>query len=139
MARCVTTTAAADEYDLDLAARHCATGAFTFAGQRCSASSRIPADEAVHDARRFEPTVAAATPTCSEADTVDIANADDLGLDAAVFTADHDRAMRVTEAAVDGSRAVARRDPRRSPPGRAPRIVAHDRRRRTYRFRSVFV
>jgi len=166
--------------DLTTAAAHCAKGSFKFAGQRCSAISRILAHESIHDdvvdrlaaglddwqpgplfdhdtavgplitedhaawvaelvtdavdrgatlvaggerdGRRFEPTlladvprdarilyeeqfgpVAAVTPIRSEADAIDLANADDLGLDASVFTADHDRAMRVAEAVDAGA------------------------------------
>lgn len=166
--------------DLDAAATHCAKGSFKFAGQRCSAISRILAHESIHDdlverlaaglddwqpgplfdhdtavgplitadhaawvdelvtdavdrgatliaggerdGKQFEPTVladvprdarilyaeqfgpvAAVTPTCSEADALDLANADDLGLDASVFTADRDRAMRVAEAVDAGA------------------------------------
>ncbi|WP_049935642.1 aldehyde dehydrogenase family protein [Haloplanus natans] len=166
--------------DLVAAAADCAKGSFKFAGQRCSAISRILAHESVHDdlvdrlaadvddwqpgplfdhdtavgplitedhaawvaelvtdavdrgatlvaggerdGRRFEPTlladvprdarilyeeqfgpVAAVTPISSEADALDLANADDLGLDVSVFTADRDRAMRVAEAVDAGA------------------------------------
>ncbi|MFB6108370.1 MAG: aldehyde dehydrogenase [Haloplanus sp.] len=160
--------------DLDAAATHAAKGAFAFAGQRCSAVSRIVAHEDVHDelvsrlaaqlddwqpgdlfdpdtalgplisegqaewvaelvedarakgatlvaggrrdGRLFEPTlladvphdarilheeqfgpVAAVASVASEEAALSLANADDLGLDASVFTADFDRAKSVAK------------------------------------------
>jgi len=166
--------------DLGATADACAKGAFSFAGQRCSAVGRILAHEAVHDdlvdrlvgrleewqpgplfdestavgplisesqaewvaelvddavdrgatlvaggdrdGRWFDPTVlsnvpndarilheeqfgpvAAIAEVASEAEALALANADDLGLDAAVFTGDHDRAMRVAETVEAGA------------------------------------
>ncbi|RXK51929.1 aldehyde dehydrogenase family protein [Halorientalis pallida] len=160
--------------DLDETVGQCASGAFKYAGQRCSAVSRVLAHESVHDelvarldtemdawtagdlfdedttfgpliseeqadhveelvadavergaelvrggerdGQFFEPTlladvphdarliaeeqfgpVAVVTRFADEAEALDLANAGDLGLDAAVFTADHDRAMRLAE------------------------------------------
>ena len=160
--------------DLSAAAQACTKGAFKYAGQRCSAVSRVLAHEEVHDAlverieasvddwtpgdlfeestklgplisesqaawveglvedavergatlvcggerdgRVFEPTlladvphdarivdeeqfgpVAAVVRVENEAEALDLANRDELGLDAAVFTADHDRAMSLAE------------------------------------------
>ena len=160
--------------DLDDAAAACAKGSLKYAGQRCSAVSRVLAHEAVHDelveriegemndwlvgdlfdestavgpliseeqadwveeliedavdrgaevvrggerdGREIEPTLLANVPrnarivheeqfgpvvaatTISDADdAVNLANESDLALDGAVFTADHDRAMRVAE------------------------------------------
>jgi glyceraldehyde-3-phosphate dehydrogenase [NAD(P)+] len=160
--------------DLDAAAAAATTGSFKYAGQRCSAVSRVLAHEAVHDevverieaemddwqtgdlfdpdtklgplisesqaewveelvedavergatlvrggerdGRVFEPTlladvphdarivheeqfgpVAVVTAVADEAEALAVANGGDLGLDAAVFTADYDRAMRVAE------------------------------------------
>ncbi|MFB6122293.1 MAG: aldehyde dehydrogenase [Haloferacaceae archaeon] len=160
--------------DLDAVASECAKGSFKYAGQRCSAVSRVLAHEDVHDdvvsgladevddwrpgdlfdeetrvgplisasqaqwveelvddaldrgatlvrggerdGRRFAPTlladvprdarilheeqfgpVAAVAAVASEDDAVALANASDLGLDAAVYTSDFDRAMRVSE------------------------------------------
>jgi glyceraldehyde-3-phosphate dehydrogenase [NAD(P)+] len=162
--------------DADLAdvAGQCAKGSFKYAGQRCSAVSRVLAHEEVHDevvdlleaqvdawnpgdlfdesttvgplisesqaewveglvddaiergarlvrggerdGQFFEPTlladvphdarilheeqfgpVAAVTAFASEEEALEVANGGDLGLDAAVFTADYDRAMRVAD------------------------------------------
>jgi glyceraldehyde-3-phosphate dehydrogenase [NAD(P)+] len=160
--------------DLDSAADACTAGSLKFAGQRCSAVSRILAHESVHDevvdridaemdgweiddlfaesttlgplidesqaewveglvedalesgARLvrggdrdgvfFEPTlladvphdarivheeqfgpVAAVTTFADEAEALEIANGGEYALDAAVFTTDHDRALRVAE------------------------------------------
>ncbi|PSP75993.1 aldehyde dehydrogenase [Halobacteriales archaeon QS_3_64_16] len=160
--------------DLESAAAACAKGSLKYAGQRCSAVSRVLAHEAVHnevveridgemddwqlgelfdentavgplisedqadwveeliedalgkgadlvrggerDGRAIEPTllanvprdarivheeqfgpvVAVSTITGAE-DAIELANASDLALDGAVFTADHDRAMAVAE------------------------------------------
>jgi len=173
--------------DLDAVASAAAKGSFKYAGQRCSAVSRVLVDESVHDAlvertvsaaadwtvgdlfdedtdlgpmistdqadwveeliddavdhgaevvyggerrhiptvdddedgpgRVIEPTVLANVPTdarivreeqfgpvapivpvADERAALDVANDTDLGLDGAVFTADHERAMRVAEA-----------------------------------------
>ncbi|MFC5971602.1 aldehyde dehydrogenase family protein [Halomarina salina] len=160
--------------DLDAAAADCAKGSFKYAGQRCSAVSRVLAHEDVHDemvdrieaqmddwqpgdlfdedtaigplisddqadwvaelvddavekgatlvrggerdGKTFEPTlladvphdarivheeqfgpVAVVTRFADEEEALGIANGGDLGLDAAVFTADHDRAMRLAD------------------------------------------
>ncbi|MEF8862070.1 MAG: aldehyde dehydrogenase family protein [Haloarculaceae archaeon] len=162
--------------DADLAdvAGQCAKGSFKYAGQRCSAVSRVLAHEDVHDevvdlleaqvdawnpgdlfdesttvgplvsesqaewveelvddaiergarlvrggerdGQFFEPTllaevphdarilheeqfgpVAAVTAFADEEEALEVANGGDLGLDAAVFTADYDRAMRVAD------------------------------------------
>ena len=160
--------------DVADAAAECAAGSFRYAGQRCSAVSRVLAHEAVHDAvveevaatmdqwvtgdlfddattfgplidesqaewvdelvqdaidrgaelvvggerdgAFYEPTVladvpsdarivheeqfgpvAAVTAFTDEQEAIDVANASDLALDASVFTANHDRAMRVAE------------------------------------------
>ena len=160
--------------DLGAAAADCAKGSFKYAGQRCSAVSRVLAhdeahdelveriearmddwqpgdlfdedtatgpliseeqaewvqelvDDAVekgatlvrggsHDGRAFEPTlladvphdarllheeqfgpVAVVTRFADEEEAVAIANGSELALDAAVFTADHDRAMRLAD------------------------------------------
>jgi glyceraldehyde-3-phosphate dehydrogenase [NAD(P)+] len=166
--------------DLDATADACAAGAFTYAGQRCSAVSRVLAHASVHDdlvaalvdatddwtpgdlfdestrfgplvshdqadwvvelvddavargaelvagggrdGRVVEPTVLAAVPHDarilreeqfgpvaavasfeSERQAVALANDTDLALDAAVFTSDHDRAMRVADAVEAGA------------------------------------
>ena len=163
-----------EDADLSVAADACTAGSFKYAGQRCSAVSRVLAHDAVHDAlverienqmddwvagdlfdettqlgplisesqaewveglvedavecgatlvrggerdgRFYEPTlladvphdariveeeqfgpVAAVTRVADEAEALEIANADEYGLDAAVFTADHDRAMRLAD------------------------------------------
>ncbi|WP_246983854.1 aldehyde dehydrogenase family protein [Halorientalis marina] len=160
--------------DLTDAVGACANGSFKYAGQRCSAVSRVLAHEDVHDelvekleaetdqwvagdlfdeettlgplisedqadwvqelvddavetgadlvrggdreGRFFEPTllanvphdarivheeqfgpVAAVTTFSDETEALDIANGGDLGLDASVFTSDHDRAMGLAE------------------------------------------
>ncbi|MFD1512725.1 aldehyde dehydrogenase family protein [Halomarina rubra] len=160
--------------DLDAAAADCAKGSFKYAGQRCSAVSRVLAHDEVHDelverieaqmddwqpgdlfdedtaigplisesqaawveelvvdavekgatlvrggerdGKTVEPTlladvphdarilheeqfgpVAAVARVADEADAVGLANEGDLGLDASVFTADHDRAMRLAD------------------------------------------
>lgn len=160
--------------DLDATAGDCAKGALKYAGQRCSAVSRVLAHDAIHDdlvaaindamdewsagdlfdeetalgplistdqadwveeliedargkgarlvrggerdGRFVEPTLLADVPRDarivreeqfgpvipvtrieSADDAVSVANASDLALDAAVFTADHDRAMDVAE------------------------------------------
>ncbi len=160
--------------DIDEVGTACAKGSFKYAGQRCSAVSRVLAHHEVHDAvvdridaamddwqvgdlfdesttvgplistdqadyveslvddavdrgatlvrggdrdgRTFEPTlladvphdarivheeqfgpVAVVTAFEDEAAALGLANGDDYGLDAAVFTADHDRAMRVAD------------------------------------------
>jgi glyceraldehyde-3-phosphate dehydrogenase [NAD(P)+] len=164
-----------EDADLDEVAGACAKGSFKYAGQRCSAVSRVLAHVSVHDqvvdrlegemdayadgdlfdeattfgplidesaaewveelvedavdrgatlvrggerdGRYFEPTlladvphdarivheeqfgpVAVVTSFGTEEEALDVANAGDLGLDAAVFTSDHDRAMRVADA-----------------------------------------
>ncbi|PSP84759.1 aldehyde dehydrogenase [Halobacteriales archaeon QS_1_68_17] len=161
--------------DLSAAVSSCAKGSFKYAGQRCSAVSRVLAHESVHDelvdrldaemddwvagdlfeeetmfgplisegqadwveelvedavakgadlvrggerdGQFFEPTllanvphdarivheeqfgpVAVVTSFAEEPEAVEIANGGDLGLDAAVFTSDYDRAMRVADA-----------------------------------------
>ncbi|WP_435195118.1 aldehyde dehydrogenase family protein [Natronomonas sp. EA1] len=160
--------------DLDAAAAAAAKGSFKYAGQRCSAVSRVLAHEEVHDAvvekieaqmddwqpgdlfdpdtaigplisteqadwveeliedavekgatlvrggerdgRTIQPAlladvphdarivheeqfgpVAVVTTFASEEEALSLANGGDLGLDAAVFTADHDRAMRLAD------------------------------------------
>ena len=160
--------------DLSSAAAACTSGSFNYAGQRCSAVSRVLAHEAVHDevvdriearmddwsagdlfdpetklgpliseaqadwveelvedavergaelvrggdrdGRFVEPTlladvphdarivheeqfgpVAAVAGFADEAEALEVANGGDLGLDAAVFTSDYDRAMRVAD------------------------------------------
>jgi len=160
--------------DLDDAVGQCAKGSFKYAGQRCSAVSRVLAHEDVHDemverlddemdnwvagdlfdedtmfgplisadqadwveeliedavekgadlvrggerdGQFVEPTllanvphdarivheeqfgpVAVVAPVADEQEALDLANGGDLGLDAAVFTSDHDRAMRMAE------------------------------------------
>jgi glyceraldehyde-3-phosphate dehydrogenase [NAD(P)+] len=166
--------------DIDAAATACAAGSLKYAGQRCSAVSRILAHESVHDevvdaiddemddwvagdlfdeatslgplidesqaewvstlvedavdrgadlvrggsrdGVEFEPTlladvphdarivgeeqfgpVAAVTSVADETAAVDLANRGDYALDAAVFTTDHDRALRVAERVDAGS------------------------------------
>jgi len=166
--------------DVADAAGQCAAGSFKYAGQRCSAVSRVLAHEDVHDemidlleheveswqtgdlfdpsttvgplidesqadyvadlvddavdrgatlvrgggrdGRTFEPTlladvphgarllheeqfgpVAVVTRIADEAEAIALANDSDLGLDASVFTADHDRALRVAEAIEAGT------------------------------------
>ena len=166
--------------DLDEAAAACAKGALKFAGQRCSAISRVLAHEDVHDdvvtridaamddwvqgdlfeentdlgplidedqaewvaelvddavekgatlvrggdhdGREFEPTlladvphdarildeeqfgpVAAVAAVADEEEAIELANRSDLALDAAVFTADYDRARRVADAVDAGA------------------------------------
>ncbi|WP_336002142.1 aldehyde dehydrogenase family protein [Halorientalis halophila] len=160
--------------DLDDAVGQCAKGSFKYAGQRCSAVSRVLAHESVHDevvtrlddamdawtagdlfdedtalgplidedqalrveelvadavdagaelvrggerdGQFHEPTllanvprearlveeeqfgpVAVVVPFADEREALELANAGDLGLDASVFTADHDRAMRLAD------------------------------------------
>jgi len=161
--------------DLDSAAADCAKGSFKYAGQRCSAVSRVLAHETIHDdlvarieatmdewatgdlfeedtavgplidaeqaeyveeliedavergaelvrggerdGRTIQPAlladvphdarvlheeqfgpIAAVAKVTDEEEALALANAGDLALDGAVFTADHDRAMRVAEA-----------------------------------------
>ena len=57
----------------------------------------VPHDARIVHEEQFGP-VAAITKFESEADALDLANGNDLALDAAVFTADHDRAMRMANA-----------------------------------------
>jgi glyceraldehyde-3-phosphate dehydrogenase [NAD(P)+] len=57
----------------------------------------VPHDARIVHEEQFGP-VAAVTKFESEADALDLANGNDLALDAAVFTADHDRAMRMANA-----------------------------------------
>jgi len=160
--------------DLDTVATDCAKGSFKYAGQRCSAVSRVLAHDEVHDevverleaqmddwqpgdlfdeetaigplisesqadwveelvedavekgatlvrggerdGKTLEPTLLADVPHDArivheeqfgpvavvtrfedEAEALSIANGGDLGLDAAVFTADHDRGMRMAD------------------------------------------
>jgi glyceraldehyde-3-phosphate dehydrogenase [NAD(P)+] len=160
--------------DLEAVAGACTGGSFKYAGQRCSAVSRVLAHESVHDevvdrietemdewsagdlfdpdtrlgplisesqadwveelvedavdrgadlvrggdrdGRFVEPTlladvphdarivheeqfgpVAVVTSVADEAEALEVANGGDLGLDAAVFTSDYDRAMRVAD------------------------------------------
>jgi len=166
--------------NLDRVAADCAKGSFKYAGQRCSAVSRVLAHESVHDevvagieaemdawqpgdlfeesttvgplisesqadwveeliddaldrgarlvrggdrdGRTVEPTllaevphdarvlheeqfgpVAAVAAVADEAEALSLANADPFGLDASVFTADHDRAMRLANAIEAGA------------------------------------
>jgi glyceraldehyde-3-phosphate dehydrogenase [NAD(P)+] len=62
----------------------------------------VPRDARILHEEQFGP-VAAVAEVASEADALDLANADALGLDAAVFTDDRDRAMRVAEAVEAGA------------------------------------
>ncbi|GAB3324759.1 aldehyde dehydrogenase family protein [Haloplanus salinarum] len=64
--------------------------------------SNVPKDARILHEEQFGP-VAAIAEVESEAEALALANADDLGLDAAVFTDDHDRAMRVAEAVEAGA------------------------------------
>ncbi|MFT4884712.1 MAG: glyceraldehyde-3-phosphate dehydrogenase [NAD(P)+] [Natronomonas sp.] len=163
-----------DDADLDSVAGDCAKGSMKYAGQRCSAVSRVLAHESVHDevverldaeldgwsagdlfdpetdlgplisedqaewveelvddavergatvvrggnrdGRFFEPTlladvphdarivheeqfgpVAVVTAFDDETEALELANGGELGLDAAVFTSDYDRAMRMAD------------------------------------------
>jgi glyceraldehyde-3-phosphate dehydrogenase [NAD(P)+] len=56
----------------------------------------VPRDARIVDEEQFGP-VCAVTTVTDEADAVELANRSDLALDAAVFTTDHDRAMRVAK------------------------------------------
>jgi glyceraldehyde-3-phosphate dehydrogenase [NAD(P)+] len=62
----------------------------------------VPRDARILYEEQFGP-VAAVTRIRSEADALELANADELGLDASVFTGDRDRAMRVAEAVDAGA------------------------------------
>lgn len=64
--------------------------------------AEVPRDARILYEEQFGP-VAAVTPISAEADALDLANADDFGLDASVFTADRDRAMRIAEAIEAGA------------------------------------
>jgi glyceraldehyde-3-phosphate dehydrogenase [NAD(P)+] len=61
----------------------------------------VPHDARILHEEQFGP-VAAVAAFEDETEALDIANGGDLGLDAAVFTADYDRAMRVAEAVEAG-------------------------------------
>jgi glyceraldehyde-3-phosphate dehydrogenase [NAD(P)+] len=56
----------------------------------------VPRDARIVDEEQFGP-VCAVTTVTDEDDALDLANRSDLALDAAVFTTDHDRAMRVAQ------------------------------------------
>ena len=56
--------------------------------------ANVPRDARIIHEEQFGP-VAAVTTFADEDEALDIANADDYGLDASVFTADHDRAMHL--------------------------------------------
>jgi len=56
----------------------------------------VPRDARIVDEEQFGP-VCAVTTVDGEDDALDVANGSDLALDAAVFTTDHDRAMRVAQ------------------------------------------
>ncbi|WP_276259607.1 aldehyde dehydrogenase family protein [Haloglomus litoreum] len=56
----------------------------------------VPHDARIVHEEQFGP-VAVVAPVADEAEALAVANGGDLGLDAAVFTADYDRAMRVAE------------------------------------------
>jgi len=56
----------------------------------------VPRDARIVDEEQFGP-VCAVTTVADEADALSLANRSELALDAAVFTSDHDRAMRVAE------------------------------------------
>ena len=58
--------------------------------------ANVPHDARIVHEEQFGP-VAAVTTIADEAEALEIANGGDLGLDAAVFTADYDRAMRVAD------------------------------------------
>ena len=64
--------------------------------------SNVPQSADIIHEEQFGP-VAAVTTFEEEAEAIDLANADRYGLDASVFTTDHDRAMRVAEAIDAGS------------------------------------
>jgi glyceraldehyde-3-phosphate dehydrogenase [NAD(P)+] len=54
----------------------------------------VPHDARLVDEEQFGP-VAVVTRVADEAEALEVANTDAYGLDAAVFTTDHDRAMRL--------------------------------------------
>jgi glyceraldehyde-3-phosphate dehydrogenase [NAD(P)+] len=56
--------------------------------------ANVPKDARIIHEEQFGP-VAAVTTFADDEEALEIANADDFGLDASVFTADHDRAMRL--------------------------------------------
>lgn len=64
--------------------------------------ANVPSDARIIREEQFGP-VAAVTTFEDETEALDIANASDLALDAAVFTTDHDRALRVAERVDAGS------------------------------------
>ena len=64
--------------------------------------ANVPHDARIIHEEQFGP-VAAVTTFSDEAEAIELANAGDLALDAAVFTADHDRAMGVANAVEAGS------------------------------------
>ncbi|ELY98995.1 aldehyde dehydrogenase [Natrialba chahannaoensis JCM 10990] len=58
--------------------------------------ANVPHDARIVDEEQFGP-VAAVTTFADEDEAIDLANGSDLALDAAVFTADYDRAMRLAD------------------------------------------
>jgi glyceraldehyde-3-phosphate dehydrogenase [NAD(P)+] len=58
--------------------------------------ANVPHDARIVHEEQFGP-VAAVTTFADEQEALDLANGGDLGLDAAVFTSDHDRAMRLAD------------------------------------------
>ncbi|MFB6118471.1 aldehyde dehydrogenase family protein [Halosegnis sp.] len=58
--------------------------------------AEVPHDARILHEEQFGP-VAAVAAVADETEALALANADDFGLDAAVFTADHDRAMRLAD------------------------------------------
>ena len=64
--------------------------------------ANVPHDAEIIHREQFGP-VAAVTTFEEESEAIELANADELALDASVFTTDHDRAMRVAEAVDAGS------------------------------------
>jgi len=58
--------------------------------------ANVPHDARLVEEEQFGP-VAVVVPFGEEREALELANAGDLGLDAAVFTADHDRAMRLAD------------------------------------------
>ncbi|QAU11908.1 aldehyde dehydrogenase [Halorubrum sp. BOL3-1] len=64
--------------------------------------ANVPQDAEIIHREQFGP-VAAVTTFETEAEAIELANDDELALDASVFTTDHDRAMRVAERVDAGS------------------------------------